>query len=149
MDKSQDNPLQELFNLRDRMNRLFEESMGRFSAVGEGTPVGHWRPPADIHEEAERLVIRVELPGMTREDIDVTVEDGSLILRGERKLDPGLRPEDFHRLERSYGPFLRSFRLPPQINHEAIQAEMHDGILVVSIPRAAGGGGSKVRVQVT
>ena len=143
-----DDPVQQLLKLRERMNRLFEESMTRFNSFGEGTPVGHWTPSADVHEEAGRLVVRVELPGMRREEVDVTVEDGKLVLRGERRMEPGHRPEDYHRIERSYGPFLRSFRLPPGIDPAAVKAEMHEGILIVTVPKPAEGGGTKVQVQV-
>ena len=143
-----EDPLQQLLKLRDRMNRLFEDSMTRFSSFGEGNPVGHWTPPADVHEEAGRLVVRVELPGMRREDVDLTVDEGTLVLRGERSMEAGHRPEDYHRLERSYGPFLRSFRLPLGIDSAAVKAEMHDGILVVTIPKPSGGTASKVQIRV-
>ena len=143
-----EDPVQQLLKLRERMNRLFEDSMTRFNAFGEGMPVGHWTPPADVHEEAGRLVVRVELPGMRREDIDLTVDEGKLVLRGERRMEPGHRPEDYHRLERSYGPFLRSFRLPPGVDSEAVKADMQDGILVVTIPKPTGGTASKVQIRV-
>ena len=133
----QRHPIQEMLKLRDRMNRLFEESMGRY-AVGDDTPAGAWSPTVDIYEEDDRVVFEAELPGLARADVDVEVEDGNLVLQGERLLDPQLRSRDFHRMERAYGAFRRTFRLPRGVKPAEIQAEMKDGILTVSFPRKAG-----------
>ena len=138
------NPIQELLNLRDRMNRLFEDSMGRF-APAEDAVTGGFVPPVDIFEDRDRIVLWLELPGVTREQ---AVEVGSLVIRGERRMDPSLRPDDFHRIERSFGPFRRTFKLPPGVRADGIQAEMRHGVLEVVVPRAAGGDGPARKVDV-
>jgi HSP20 family protein len=131
--------IQELLRLQERMNRLFEESMGRHPVTdGSGGPC--WSPAVDVYELEDAVVFEAELPGVVREDVRIAVEDGSLILRGERRVDPKLRSRDFHRMERAYGPFERRFRLPPEMDPGAIEAELQGGILRVTVPRRADGG---------
>ena len=136
--------IQELMKLRERMNRLFEESMGRYSVGDAGAS---WSPAVDIYDEDDRVVFEAELPGVSREEVEVEVEDGSLVLRGERKLDPELRSRDFHRMERAYGAFQRSFRLPRGVDAGGIQAEMNGGVLRVTLPRR-GAESAAVRIRV-
>jgi HSP20 family protein len=131
--------IQELLRLQERMNRLFEESMGRYP-VTDGPEGPSWSPAVDVYELEDAVVFEAELPGVVREEVRIAVEDGSLILRGERRVDPKLRSRDFHRMERAYGPFERSFRLPPEMDPAAIQAELRGGILRVTVPRRADGG---------
>jgi HSP20 family protein len=145
---SEHNPVQELLKLRDRMNRLFEESMGRLPSLDEDGG-GAWSPAVDIYEEADRVVLEVELPGIAREAVRVEVEEGSLILHGERRLDGDLRSRDFHRMERAYGSFRRTFRLPGGIDAGAVQADLKDGVLKVVLPRRGDQGTEPVRVPVT
>ena len=146
MEDDPKNPIQELLGLRDRMNRLFEESVGRFAGAQESA-VGTWTPAVDIYEVGANLVLHVELPGVRREDVDLLMEDGTLIIEGERGSDPDLRPVDFHRLERAHGPFRRVFRLPPSVASGGIEAEMRDGILVVTLPRVTETG-PKARIPI-
>lgn len=147
MEDKPKNPIQELLGLRDRMNRLFEESVGRFAAGAEETHTGTWSPPVDIYEAEGRLVLQVELPGVRREDVELRMEDATLVIEGERRADPDLRPAEFHRLERVHGPFRRSFRLPPSVAADGIRADMRDGVLVVTLPRSdEDEGGVRIRV---
>jgi HSP20 family protein len=148
MAKESTNPLQDLVTIRDRMNRLFEESLGRFTSLGEPSAAGYWSPAVDIFEDTERVVFRVDLPGIRREDVELNIEDGNLVLRGERRMNPDVRREDYHRLERAFGPFLRSFRLPEGVDPQNIQAEMRDGVLTVSIPRREDSHPRRVQIQV-
>src|SRR6267143_2437401 len=101
-------PFRDLLTIQDRMNRLFQEGLGR--RIGqEDLQAGQWSPPVDIFESNDRIVLRADLPGVEQDDIELRVDEGVLILRGQRKLPPDLRPEDMHRSERPHGTFVRSF----------------------------------------
>jgi HSP20 family protein len=95
---------------------------------------GTWTPAVDIYEVDGALVIKAELPDMRREDIDVSVENNTLTIRGERKLDHDIKQESFHRLERAYGSFVRSFSLPQTVDAAKIGAEYKNGVLAVKLP---------------
>src|SRR5713101_5564268 len=101
-------PLKELLALKDRMNKIIENAMSR-SEYGGAADAGTWSPAVDIYETAERLVVAAELPGLSPSDIDIRVAGNTLTLRGERKLEKGIQEENYHRIERSYGTFVRSF----------------------------------------
>lgn len=125
-------PFRDLAVLQDRMNRLFNDSYrGREDdLMSRGT----WMPAVDIYEVDGSLVLKAELPDMRREDIDVTVENNTLTLRGERKLDHDIKQESFHRIERAYGNFVRSFSLPAMVDPGKIGAEYKNGVLTVKLP---------------
>jgi len=127
-------PFRDLAVLQDRMNRLFNDSFaprGRDEALlNRGT----WTPSVDIYEVDGALVLKAELPEMSREDIDVTVENNTLTIRGERKLDNEIKQENFHRIERAYGSFVRQFSLPNTVDSAKIAAEYKDGVLSVKLP---------------
>ena len=95
---------------------------------------GTWTPSVDIYEADGALVLKADLPEMRREDIDVTVENNTLTIRGERKNDHEIKQENFHRVERAYGTFVRQFSLPPTVDSAKIAAEYKDGVLSVKLP---------------
>ena len=95
---------------------------------------GTWTPSVDIYEVDGALVLKADLPEMRREDIDVTVENHTLTIRGERKHDHEIKQENFHRVERAYGTFVRQFSLPPTVDSAKIAAEYKDGVLSVKLP---------------
>ena len=96
---------------------------------------GAWVPPVDIFENgSHELVLKAELPDMTREDIDITVENGMLTIRGEKKLASDVKDEQFHRIERRYGTFSRSFSLPQTVDPNKVSAEYKNGVLTVRLP---------------
>jgi len=101
-------PFKDIVTLRDRMNKLFEEA---FAGQGEKTEMvsGSWYPSVDIHEKANELVLTAELPGVDEKDIDIEVEPNSLTIKGRREMEKETKEEDYHRIERSYGSFYRSF----------------------------------------
>ena len=103
-------PFQDLLTLHDRMNRVFNDPFARLATPAEA--VSGWLPPVDIHEEPDRIVLRAEVPGISRDDIDVSVENGTLTLRGEKKQEREVNSENAYRQERFYGSFARSFVLP-------------------------------------
>jgi HSP20 family protein len=126
-------PFRDLAVLQDRMNRLFNDSYGNRQEdhlLNRGT----WVPPVDIYEADSQLVLKAELPDMKREDIDVTVENNTLTVRGERKLDQEIKQENFHRVERAYGSFVRTFSLPMTVDAGKIGAEYKNGVLTITLP---------------
>ena len=125
-------PYREFATLQDRMNRLFGDVYLRDEDVAQR---GTWVPPVDIFETDGRdLVIKAELPDMTREDIEVTVENNTLTLRGTKKVPENIKEEQFRRIERSYGAFARSFTLPTTVDATKVAAEYKNGVLTVKLP---------------
>jgi HSP20 family protein len=127
-------PIRELTTIQDRMNRLFEDFFGH-TRGREGEFVGGWNPTVDIDETDDEIVVKAELPGLEKDQVSVEYKDGALILRGERKLERDVKEENYHRMERSYGTFLRSFSLPASIDDAKIGATMKNGILEVHLPK--------------
>lgn len=128
--------MRELAAMQERMNRIWAGAYDRGNE--DVTSRGSWLPPVDIYQAADRhLVLKAELPGLKREDIDLTVENNTLTIRGERKREDGIAPERYHRVERSYGPFTRSFTLPSTIDGANVRAEYRDGVLTVTLPARA------------
>jgi HSP20 family protein len=96
---------------------------------------GAWAPPVDIYQDGEHeVVLKAELPDMTREAIDITVDNNTLTIKGEKKLSASVKEEQFHRIERRYGAFSRSFSLPPTVDTTKIGAEYKHGVLTVRLP---------------
>ena len=116
-------PLQDLLALHERLNRL----------AGDQSP--GWVPPVDLYETADHYVISVELPGLARDDFEIGVQDGKVILKGQRPPRQATA-EQFHRVERGHGQFLRSFALPQPIDDKQISADLREGVLSVTIPKA-------------
>ena len=125
-------PFREVAALQERMNRAFGDVYGR-SATEDLS--GRWTPAVDIYESPDALVLKAELPDMKREDIHITVENGMLTLSGERRADSDVRQEQYHRVERSYGAFSRSFSLPATVDGGRASAEYKNGVLTVKLPR--------------
>ena len=123
----------EFAQLQDRLNRAFTETPGRSD---EGLlSSGSWLPPVDIYQNGQHeLVLKAELPDLTREDIDVTVDKGTLTIKGEKKFSTEVKDEQFHRSERQYGVFSRSFSLPPSVDPSRVAAEYKNGVLTVKLP---------------
>jgi HSP20 family protein len=130
------NPVHDFSVLQNQMNRLFEDTMGTWFADSNGKGLTNWVPLADIYETDNDLVVRCELPGVDPKAVDVRVENNVLTIRGERQFDPTVQPENYHRLERPYGTFTRSFTLPAMIDSDKIRAEYRDGILHLMLPKS-------------
>ena len=131
-------PFRDLIQLQDRMNRLFDES---FRGAGRAVPDedwalgGSWAPAVDIYEKDGNIVLQAELPGIDSKDVDIRLENNVLTLRGERKFDSEVKRDHYHRVERSYGGFTRSFTLPSIVDQEKIKAEYRDGVLRLTLPK--------------
>lgn len=125
-------PYREFASLQDRVNRLFGDLYLRDEDMGRR---GNWVPAVDIYEtEGHDIILKAELPDMTREDIEVTVENNTLTMKGERKLPADVKEEHFRRVERAYGAFTRSFTLPNTVDASKVSAEYKHGVLTVKLP---------------
>jgi HSP20 family protein len=124
--------LRDVAALQDRMIRAFEGSYGR---PQEDLTRGAWVPVVDIYSNGQHeLLLKAELPDMKEEEIEVAVEENTLTLRGEKKLDREVAEDQFHRIERSYGAFARTFALPPTVDADKVRAEYKAGVLTVRLP---------------
>lgn len=137
-------PFRDLTVLQDRINRLFNEQASR--ADVEKSSGRAWAPVVDILETDNDLIVRAEVPGVTREDIDIEVTAESLSIRGERKC-PDCETEKFLRIERPYGPFERSFTIGVPVQADKVKASYRDGVLEVMIPKAEEVKPKKIEVQ--
>lgn len=129
-------PFRDLVSIQDRMNRLFDEAFRGTPRAGEEDWAlgGSWAPLVDIYEHEGNIVLKAELPGIEPKDVDIRVENNVLTLRGERHIDTEVKREQYHRVERAYGTFSRSFTLPSVVDTEKIKAEYKDGVLRMTLP---------------
>ncbi len=127
-------PFRDLVTMREKMNRMFEDAV---AARGEEKDMiqGSWAPAIDIYETENELILSAEVPGIDEKDIEIRIEEGTLTLKGERKFEEEARQENYHRIERAYGSFSRSFSLPPYIDQENVHAEHADGVLKIHMPK--------------
>ncbi len=129
-------PFRDLLSLQERMNKLFEDSIARSNSPAADPGVGTWSPAVDIIEKGDELILRAEVPGIALEDVDLQVHDDTLVMLGERRFEKEAKNENYHRIERAYGTFSRSFTLPGIIDQANIKAKLKDGILEVHLPKA-------------
>jgi HSP20 family protein len=131
-------PFRDLVSIQERMNRLFDEafrSNPRANGEDDWALGGSWAPAVDIYEQEGNIVLKAELPGVDAKNVDIHVENNVLTLRGERKFDHEVKRDNYHRVERAYGTFARSFTLPNVVDTERINAEYKDGVLRVTLPK--------------
>jgi HSP20 family protein len=121
--------------LQDRMNRLFEEVWGRGRQTEGDSISGSWLPAVDVRETQDALEIQAELPGIDAQDVQLSVENGVLTLKGSRNFEKATEGQTYHRVERAYGAFERSFTLPTNVNPEKIQAAFRSGVLHLTLPK--------------
>lgn len=130
-------PLRDLLALHEQIGQLV------------GTDAPGWTPPVDLYETADTFVLTAEVPGLSRNQVDIHAEESRVVLRGERSSGPGgssVPCEQYHRVERGHGRFSRAFVLPEPIDVEAVTADLTDGLLTVTLPKAAGRGARRVSV---
>lgn len=135
-------PFVELEDVSKHLNRIFGRTPARVEPDREMLTMADWTPTVDITETDTTYVIKGEIPGVNKEDVKVTIEDGMITMRGERKQEKEEKDKKFHRIERSYGSFMRSFRVPDNVDENAVKAEFKNGMINVTMPKS---GKSKAR----
>ena len=136
-------PFQQLVAMNNRLNRTINDP---YPSRTEDS-FGAWAPPVDIFEKDEQLVLRAEIPGVQKENMDVGIESGVLTLRGERKQEIGVKEENAYRMERVYGTFTRSFSLPTTVDAAKVTATYKDGVLEVTVPKAENAKPKRVEIE--
>jgi HSP20 family protein len=134
--------------LIDKLNKLFEEitTVGRPTA--QKAEEGSFSPPIDIYETEDELVIAAELPGVSDEDISITVKDNILTMEGERKFEKNIQEERYRRIERIYGPFKKAFSLADNIDAEQVEAQLQDGVLYIHLPKKAVSPNKEIEIEI-
>ena len=139
--------MQNLIAFQDEMNRMFN----RFFRGGNGGEAswGHysWTPPVDIYETDDALILQAELPGVSKDEVSIEIHRNTLMLRGERKPEAVVKEEHYHRTERAYGPFQRSFALPTMVDQEKVQATSRDGVLELRLPKLEAAKPKRIAIQ--
>jgi len=128
-------PGSELRGLQEDFNRLFTSAFPRLFGAEEGLQRGNWSPAVDIFENKDTITVEADLPGLNPGDFDLSIENYTLTLRGERRFEKRDEGDNYHRVERSYGSFMRTFTLPSTVDVEDIRAEYKDGVLRISLPK--------------
>jgi HSP20 family protein len=140
-------PMRNLASFQDEMNRMFDQffrgGTGREASWGQYT----WAPPVDIYETDDALVFQVELPGVSKDEVSIEIHQNTLMLRGERKHAAQVPDNRYHRTERPYGPFQRSFVLPTLVDQEHVQATYHDGVLELRLPKSEAAKPKRIAIQ--
>jgi HSP20 family protein len=141
-------PFRDLVTPQRDFDRLFRDA---FSSQHGETELStrSWAPPVDIYETEEAIVLKAELPGVDPKDVEVRVEDNTLYLKGERKFEKEVKEQNYHRVERSYGSFARSFSLPNSISTDQVRAEFKDGLLTLTMPKREEAKPKTIKIDVT
>jgi HSP20 family protein len=140
-------PFRDLVSVQRDFDRLFREAFSPQFAEAE-LSTRSWAPPVDIYETDNDIVLKAELPGVDPKDVEVRVEDNNLYLKGERKFEKEVKEQNYHRIERSYGSFARSFSLPSSISADKVKAEFNDGLLTITMPKREEAKPKTVKVDV-
>lgn len=140
-------PFREMASIQDRVNRMFADVYGR--REDDVMTRGEWVPPVDIYQtDGHELVLKAELPDLNREDISLRVENSTLTISGQKKMDASVKEHQYHRIERTFGQFSRSFTLPPTVDTNAIGADYRNGVLTVRLPLREEAKPKQIQVQV-
>ena len=137
----------DLFGIQREMNRMFD-TMFRNDSRDDDSAFTAWTPAVDIAEHDDEFVAKVELPGVNKEDVKITIESNILTIRGEKKQEKETKKENYHRVERSYGSFQRSFTLPSTVKSDKIDAIYKDGVLQITLPKAEEAKPKQIEVKV-
>jgi len=142
-------PFRELEDVSQRLNRIFGRSLVDREKGAEAMKVAEWAPAVDVSETETEYRIKAEIPEVKKEDVKVTLQNGTLTLQGERKQEKEEKGKRFHRVERSYGSFLRSFDLPANVDDAKAKADFKDGVLTLTLPKSEKAKPKSVEVKVT
>jgi HSP20 family protein len=127
--------LSDMAVLQNRLNSIFSDFSRSFDGESESLGTGNFVPAVDVYEDAQKVQLKLEVPGIRPDDLDIRVEGRILSVRGERKFESEEKEENFHRIERRYGSFVRSFTLPATVDTESIDAHSDNGVLTVSLAK--------------
>ena len=139
-------PFRHLSSLREEIDRLFDQPFGAFSTPQQFWLGGGW-PTVDLFEDRDHLVVKVEIPGMKKEDIDISLHDGVLAIAGERKTEEKYDKAETHRSERFVGRFHRALTLPVPVQADKTNANYQDGVLTITLPKAEEAKPKQIQVQ--
>jgi len=137
-------PFREVATLQNRMNSLFRD----FNQSEAPLTTASFVPAVDIYEDAQKVMLKLEIPGVEEKDLDVRVENNTLTVKGERKFEKEEKEENFHRIERSYGSFFRAFSLPTTVDTEHVQASYNAGVLKLELKKKAEAQPKQIKVNV-
>ncbi|MBI5681744.1 MAG: Hsp20/alpha crystallin family protein [Deltaproteobacteria bacterium] len=142
-------PFKDLVSIQERMNRLFDETFGKVTrGEGEELARGVWSPVVDIYETDDNIVMKAELPGIDKKDVSIEVKDNMLVLKGERRFEKEVKEDNYHRMERSYGSFQRTFTLPNIVEKDNVSAKYKDGVLEITLPKSKEAKPKQIKVEV-
>jgi len=139
-------PFRHLSSLREEIDRLFDQPLSLFSAAQQFWLGGGW-PTVDLYEDRDKLVVKVEVPGMKKEEVDISLHDGVLAITGERKVEEKYDKAETHRSERFVGRFHRALSLPVAVQADKTNATYQDGVLTITLPKAEGAKPKQIQVQ--
>ena len=143
-------PFRDLSSLQDRIDRLFEDSLARFRMPfgGEALEGTAWSPAVDIVETDNEIVVTADVPGIDPKEVDIQVQNGTVTLKGERKFESDVKEDNYRRVERVYGSFVRSFSLPLTVDSDKVEAEYRNGVLELRLPKKPEAKPKQVKVAV-
>ncbi|OGS93075.1 MAG: heat-shock protein Hsp20 [Gallionellales bacterium GWA2_59_43] len=142
-------PFKELDDVSNRLNRLFGRSTLPVESDREMLSMADWMPSVDISETDNSYLVKAEIPGVNKDDVKVTIEDGMLTIQGERKQEQEEMGKKYHRIERSYGCFMRSFRVPDDADDSAAKAEFKDGMLNITLNKSKQSRSNAINVSIS
>ncbi|MFZ0662058.1 MAG: Hsp20/alpha crystallin family protein [Acidobacteriaceae bacterium] len=137
-------PFREVATLQNRLNSLFQD----YNREGEPVTTASFVPPVDIYEDDHQIMLKLEVPGMKQEDLDIQIENNNLTVRGERKFEKEEKEENFHRIERRYGSFYRAFTIPSTVNADSVKADYDAGVLSIRLEKRPEAKPKQIKVQV-
>ena len=141
-------PFRDFCTLQDRMNRMFGGISRRPESTDEGLTAGSWTPSVDVYETNDSIVLKADLPGMSQNDVEISVEGNTLTVKGERKFEKEVNEKEYYRMERSYGTFTRSFTLPPTVDADKIDAAFAQGVLKITLPKREESKPKQIKVKI-
>lgn len=141
-------PLADVAVLQNRLNSIFNDFARPDGESSESLAMGSFIPPVDVYEDQHQLLLKLEVPGVKQEDLDVRVENQTLTVKGERKFESNEKEENFHRIERRYGSFTRSFTLPQTVDTGAVKAGYEAGVLTISLAKKEAAKPKQVKVEI-
>jgi HSP20 family protein len=141
-------PFRDMLSIQDEINRLFDFTLGRRPFERAGLLEGAWAPAVDMYEDENKVVVKAELPGMTEKDIEVSVLDNTLTIKGEKKKEEEKKEENYHRIERAYGAFQRSMPLPTAVAVDKVKASFKNGVLEIELPKKEEAKPKQIKISV-